>query len=412
MISRSARVAGTAGNILLNIAAVGGAICIVLAGLAFFFNITLIMFKTGSMSPGIPAGSVAVVREIPASEIAVGDVVTVDRAGALPITHRVTSITPGGNAAERSITMRGDANAQDDPAPYLVSTVRIMLASVPGLAAVLVWLGQAPVIGGITLAATALVTWAFWPRAASPRPRGGGRGEVAEGEPPRGRHAAPAGRALVLVLIAGCAAGLGLLPAPAARAAPAGPTEQVIRGRALTLISIGDPALMSTMVPGRTELWQVGVEMSAQILPPVEISVSATGDDALGLMTSISRCATRWVGTTCAEGETRIGEPGPARVDGITRQIAELRDHTPAWFLVSAWLAPGPRGGHEGGVELRLSAAGMGEDGGESEVIAAPGTRLGALPRAGSDLTAPLAAAVGVILLGAAVARLAGEGQS
>ena len=54
------------------------------------------MFKTGSMSPTITAGSVALVREIPASEINVGDVVTVDREDALPVTHRVTSIVyPG-----------------------------------------------------------------------------------------------------------------------------------------------------------------------------------------------------------------------------------------------------------------------------------------------------------------------------
>lgn len=49
----------------LSIAALGGAVCIVLTVLAFTGGYSLIMFKTGSMSPTIPAGSVALVREIP-----------------------------------------------------------------------------------------------------------------------------------------------------------------------------------------------------------------------------------------------------------------------------------------------------------------------------------------------------------
>ncbi|WP_312170785.1 S26 family signal peptidase, partial [Microbacterium sp.] len=66
-------------DIALWIAAVAGVVCMVLVILALTANITLIMFRTGSMSPTIPAGSVAVVQRIPASAIEVGDVVTVDR---------------------------------------------------------------------------------------------------------------------------------------------------------------------------------------------------------------------------------------------------------------------------------------------------------------------------------------------
>src|SRR5699024_11365969 len=72
------------GGVGLNLAALGGALCLVLAVLAVVFDIGLIMFRTGSMSPTIPAGSVAVVRQIDAEQIEVGDVVTVDRPGALP----------------------------------------------------------------------------------------------------------------------------------------------------------------------------------------------------------------------------------------------------------------------------------------------------------------------------------------
>jgi signal peptidase len=152
-------------DVLLWIAAVGGVICIVLVVLALTAQITLIMFRTGSMSPTIPAGSVSVVQRIPASDIAVGDVVTVDRVDELPITHRVTSVESGAAPDERIITMRGDANAQEDPFPYAVTSVRIVLFSVPGIATVIVGMGNPYVLGALTLAATTLVVWAFWPRA-------------------------------------------------------------------------------------------------------------------------------------------------------------------------------------------------------------------------------------------------------
>ncbi|MGJ0389098.1 signal peptidase I [Microbacterium sp. CGR1] len=158
-------------DILLWIAAIAGVVCMVLVVLALTANITLIMFRTGSMSPTIPAGSVAVVQQIPASEIEVGDVVTVDRPGDLPVTHRVTSISAGATDAERVITMRGDANAGDDPYPYTVQTVRVVLLSVPGIASVIVAMGNPYVLGALTVAATMLVVWAFWPRSSTVRRR-------------------------------------------------------------------------------------------------------------------------------------------------------------------------------------------------------------------------------------------------
>ncbi|GAA4486200.1 signal peptidase I [Microbacterium panaciterrae] len=155
---------GVLSEILLWVAALAGLICIVLVVLALTAHITLIMFRTGSMSPTIPAGSVAIVQQIPAGDVHVGDVVTVDRPGQLPVTHRVRVVALGDTAAQRLITLRGDANAQDDPAPYPVSTVRIVRFAIPGIAPLIVAFGNPFVLGGLTLGATALVVWAFWPR--------------------------------------------------------------------------------------------------------------------------------------------------------------------------------------------------------------------------------------------------------
>ncbi|MBS9375580.1 hypothetical protein GON09_004597 [Rhodococcus sp. B50] len=138
--------------------------CIGLVIAAVAFDISLILFKTGSMSPTIPQGSMSVVQRISADEIEVGDIVTVDRAEEeLPVTHRVIAVHPQ-RAGEALIEMQGDANPNPDPGPYRVTEVRKVLWSVPGAAAVIVRFSDPWVLGGLTLSAATLVLWAFWPR--------------------------------------------------------------------------------------------------------------------------------------------------------------------------------------------------------------------------------------------------------
>ena len=165
--SSSRRPADVVRETLLNLAAIGGAACILLTLAAIVFHVTLIMFKTGSMSPAIPAGSLAVVREVPASSVRVGDVVTVDRPGQLPVTHRVTSVRSADGGAS-VLTLKGDANRVEDPAPYTVSKVRIVLYSVPGLAYIVAGASNPWVLGDTTVAVAGLVTWALWPRPEHP----------------------------------------------------------------------------------------------------------------------------------------------------------------------------------------------------------------------------------------------------
>lgn len=87
---------------------------------------------SGSMSPTIPTGSMTFAREIPASEVRVGDIVTVDRViGSGLVTHRVTDITDDNGNIE--LTLQGDANTDADPAPYPVRTVGEVVFHVPGL---------------------------------------------------------------------------------------------------------------------------------------------------------------------------------------------------------------------------------------------------------------------------------------
>lgn len=151
------------GRLAMDLLALGGVLCIALVVAAVLLDVSLVMFRTGSMAPTIPTGAVAVVREVPASTVRVGDVVTVDRPSDLPVTHRV--LTVEGTGAERTITMQGDANDSPDPFPYTVTTVRRVLWSVPGGARLIVAVSSPWVLGAVALGASALVTWAFWPRA-------------------------------------------------------------------------------------------------------------------------------------------------------------------------------------------------------------------------------------------------------
>jgi signal peptidase len=157
------RVLSRTGSLLLTVLSILGLGCIVLVILGLTMNMSLIMFSTGSMAPTIPAGSVALVQEVSGSEIEVGDVVTVERPGKLPVTHRVTEILAvDGDVA--TFTMQGDANDTPDTDPYTAETVRIVRGHVPGVARVVVAFQNPLTLGAITVGAALLVTWAFWPR--------------------------------------------------------------------------------------------------------------------------------------------------------------------------------------------------------------------------------------------------------
>lgn len=152
------------GDALLVAAAIIGGLCIVLTVAGLLFGYSLIMFRTGSMAPTIPAGSVALVHEIPAAQITVGDIVTVDREDELPITHRVISVDEGPRTTEREIRMKGDANKDPDATSYVIESARLVKGSVPGMAQTISTLSTPMALGAMTLAATALVAWAFWPK--------------------------------------------------------------------------------------------------------------------------------------------------------------------------------------------------------------------------------------------------------
>lgn len=302
---------------LLWVAAALGLIAIVLVFCAYLFNISIILFRTGSMEPTIPAGSAALVQEVEASEVEVGDVLTVERPGEMPVTHRVTSIESGEAAGERVITMQGDANDSPDLAPYTITEGRVLLTSVPGLANPINQLGNPYVMGGITLAASVLVGWAFWPKSGGGPPPTKPRRESDQrsSKVHKPRHAG----AVVGVVAVATAAIVVPGPAPAAAdtAEPEGTdvVEEILTSTFITLTSVYVPSTRENLAPERISEWDVGIDVDGPTDGEVRTGLSSTGD--LPLEVTVVACSSRW--------ETEPSN-GPSTVEtcaGTSRVVTE-----------------------------------------------------------------------------------------
>jgi signal peptidase len=383
---------------LLTVAALGGAACIVLVVLAFTGGYSLVMFKTGSMSPTIPAGSVALVQQIPASEIAVGDVVTVERSDALPITHRVTTIADGASDDQKVITMRGDANETEDPLPYTIDEVRIVRGSVPHLAHVIVWFGNPIVLGGITIFAAILVTWAFWPR--EPRVRtlhgtrvGAPHGEATTGDqdpaPPQTRREGRSASLLTVGILLGAAAAAGLTAAPSEASTSI-----------LTMTSDLDGSGPHRLDASEPFPWHVDIDATAAPSDgDLAVDLSGTGDPGFMISVEVRACAVPWQSGTCAKDEQTLRARAPIVLDGTWSDL--LRSGTPAvTHLRLSLTAEAPDDASAGG-SLTVRATAQGESADET----INGT--GELPDTGG-VSWGLVAAPAAVLVGIGIAMIAG----
>lgn len=145
-------------SILGTLAATAAALCLI-------FGYSIVLFSTGSMTPTIRSGDLTVVKSVSASEIRVGDILTVDREDQLPITHRVTRIEEGDSEEKRIITMKGDANRIPDRDSYEVERARVHVFTVPGVAHLYDRVFSNPFVAcSVFVIVGALATWGLWPR--------------------------------------------------------------------------------------------------------------------------------------------------------------------------------------------------------------------------------------------------------
>jgi signal peptidase I len=111
-------------NVILGAVALVGGTSFVLVLVVLLGSYTPVIVTSGSMEPTLPYGSLLMTKKAPAQEVRTGDIVTVPRTDAAGVvTHRITSIETH-TSGKHQITMRGDANSQDDPKPYFVDNVQ------------------------------------------------------------------------------------------------------------------------------------------------------------------------------------------------------------------------------------------------------------------------------------------------
>ncbi len=171
MILRRAR------SIALTVAATVGSLCLLVAAVCVLAGLRPLVFQSGSMSPAIPAGSVALARSVTASDVARGDVVSVIAANGVRVTHRVVALDAVGQ--ERLLTLQGDANNVPDREVYRVRQVDRVVAHAPYAGYAVAFLqGRLGLLllGGL---AAALLFTAF-----RPAPRPAGRRRAARGAVP------------------------------------------------------------------------------------------------------------------------------------------------------------------------------------------------------------------------------------
>ncbi|GAB3575623.1 hypothetical protein GCM10027406_07420 [Leifsonia lichenia] len=116
---------------MLTLAAIVGVAAVVAVAGSALLGVQPVVVISGSMEPTLPVGSMVFAQEIPASTVRVGDIVTTQRQDGAKglITHRVVSVKTTGTTT--TLRLRGDANASEDPLPYVASSVGKYLFHVP-----------------------------------------------------------------------------------------------------------------------------------------------------------------------------------------------------------------------------------------------------------------------------------------
>lgn len=118
-----------------------GACCIALALVAVLFGLRPVVLRSGSMSPTITTGSLAVVHHVAATDLHVGDIVTVPHADT-HVTHRIVAITEHDGVA--TLRLRGDANPMPDAELYRVSSAYRLWFAIPRIGYLIAWLAAPP----------------------------------------------------------------------------------------------------------------------------------------------------------------------------------------------------------------------------------------------------------------------------
>lgn len=149
-------------EIALTLGAIVGLVCLGFAAASLVFGVKPLVFRSGSMSPIIQTGALAFARDVPASGLDVGDVVSVENQSGTRITHRIVEVDAAGDG-RAALTLRGDANNVNDRASYVVDSADRVFFHVNKAGYAVAWLSS-PIMRVVgVVAALALLVMVFRP---------------------------------------------------------------------------------------------------------------------------------------------------------------------------------------------------------------------------------------------------------
>ncbi|MDQ0677542.1 signal peptidase I [Arthrobacter pascens] len=176
-------------NNLLTLGAILGALCLLAAIVAVLIGAKPLVFRSGSMAPAIPTGALGISIPVEAAALRAGDVISVETAAGVRITHRLVQADVSGDTA--TVTLKGDANSIPDAEPYVLRTTERVIAHAPLLGYAVAWLSSSAAVfaGGLFTA------YLFYLAFGAPKRRGSRlEPPQPESRPQGGRRARRSGR--------------------------------------------------------------------------------------------------------------------------------------------------------------------------------------------------------------------------
>lgn len=127
-------------SMVLTAGAILGTVCLLWTLGVLVAGVTPLVVLSGSMSPTLEAGDVAFARSTPATDIDIGDVVSVTDGDGVRVTHRVDEARAS-EPGRVTLVLRGDANGSADAESYSVAVVDRVVGHAPGLGFILLAAG-------------------------------------------------------------------------------------------------------------------------------------------------------------------------------------------------------------------------------------------------------------------------------
>jgi signal peptidase I len=258
---------------LLTGGALLGVVCILVAIGSAIFGLRPLVFQSGSMSPAIETGALAISQRVDASSLKKGQIVSVSTGTGSRVTHRIVEVTHEGDAA--ILRLRGDDNEAVDVNPYRVTHADRVLFDVPRLGYAVAWLAGPAGLFLLGLYAAFLLAVLFKRSPEPPVPTPPSAGGPSQGS------AVTTGLAVLLL------AGLGAGAAAPHRVTPteaAWTNDAKVDGTSLTAYTVPAPSLGSCarVAAGSNTSRGIQLDWPANVAPKPLLSYATTVTTATG----------------------------------------------------------------------------------------------------------------------------------